>query len=44
MFQTEHIIFIIKSYYSNGNRRENGAWIYSPRLYLNEFREGLALL
>jgi hypothetical protein len=33
----EHTIFIIKSYYSNGNRGENGDWIYSPRLCLNEF-------
>jgi hypothetical protein len=32
MFQREHTIFIIKSYYSNGNRGENGDWIYSPRL------------
>jgi hypothetical protein len=24
MFQREHNIFIIKSYYSNGNRGENG--------------------
>jgi hypothetical protein len=32
MFQREHTIFIIKSYYSNGNRVENGVWIYSPRL------------
>jgi hypothetical protein len=39
MFQREHTIFIIKSYYSNGNRGENGDWIYSPRLCLNEFRE-----
>jgi hypothetical protein len=37
-------IFIIKSYYSNGNRGENGDWIYSPRLCLNEFRERLVLL
>jgi hypothetical protein len=44
MFQREHTIFIIKSYYSNGNRGENGNWIYSPRLCLNEFREILALL
>jgi hypothetical protein len=44
MFQREHTIFIIKSYYSNGNRGENGDWIYSPRLCLNEFRERLALL
>jgi hypothetical protein len=35
MFQREHTIFIIKSYYSNGNRGENGDWIYSPRLCLN---------
>jgi hypothetical protein len=40
----EHTIFIIKSYYSNGNRGENGDWIYSPRLCLNEFRDRLALL
>jgi hypothetical protein len=46
MFQREHTrtIFIIKSYYSNANRSENGNWIYSPRLCLNEFRERLALL
>jgi hypothetical protein len=44
MFQREHTIFIIKSYYSNGNRGENCDWIYSPRLCLNEFRERLALL
>jgi hypothetical protein len=44
MFQREHTIFIIKSYYGNGNRRENGDWIYSRRLCLNEFRERLALL
>jgi hypothetical protein len=42
MFQKEHKIFIIKSYYSNGNR-ENGNWVYSPRLCLNEFRDRLAL-
>jgi hypothetical protein len=39
----EHKIFIIKSYYSNGNRVGNGDWIYSPRLCLNEFRDRLAL-
>jgi hypothetical protein len=44
MFQREHTIFMIQSYYSNGNRGENGDWIYSPRLCLNEFRERLALL
>jgi hypothetical protein len=44
MFQREHTIFIIKSYYSIGNRGENGDWIYSLRLCLNEFRERLALL
>jgi hypothetical protein len=43
MFQREHKIFIIKSYYSNGNRGENGSWVYSPRLCLNEFRDRLAL-
>jgi hypothetical protein len=40
MFQREHKIFIIKSYYSNGNRGENGN---SPRLCLNKFRDRLAL-
>jgi hypothetical protein len=44
MFQREHTTFIIKSYYSNGNRDESDYWIYSPRLCLNEFRERLALL
>jgi hypothetical protein len=44
MFQREHTIFIIKSYYSNGNRDENGTWVYLPRLCLNELRERLALL
>jgi hypothetical protein len=45
MFQREHKIFIIKSYYySNGNRGDNGNWMYSPRLCLNEFRERLAQL
>jgi hypothetical protein len=44
LFQREHTIFMIQSYYSNGNRGENGDWIYSPRLCLNEFRERLALL
>lgn len=39
MFQLEHKIFIIKSYYSNGNIGENGNWVYSSRLCLNEFRE-----
>jgi hypothetical protein len=38
MFQREHKIFIIKSYCSNGNRGENGNWVYSPGLCLNEFR------
>jgi hypothetical protein len=37
-------MFIIKSYYSNGNRGENGNWIYSPRLCLNEFCEISAIL
>jgi hypothetical protein len=36
MFQRKHKIFVIKSYYSNGNHGENGNWIYSPRLCLNE--------
>jgi hypothetical protein len=44
MFQREHTIFSIKSYHSNENRGENGDWIYSPRLCLNEFRERLVLL
>jgi hypothetical protein len=44
MFQIEHKMLIIKSYYSNGNRGENGNWIYSPNLCLNEFRERLVLL
>jgi hypothetical protein len=43
MIQREHKIFIIKSYYSNGNHGENGNWVYSPRLCLNEFRDRLAL-
>jgi hypothetical protein len=44
MFQREHIIFFIKSYYSNRNRDENGNWVYLPRLCLNEVRDRLALL
>jgi hypothetical protein len=41
----ENIFFsIIKSNCSNGNRGDNGNWVYSPRLCLNEFRERLALL
>jgi hypothetical protein len=40
----EHKIFIIKSYCSNGNRGDNGNWVYSLRLCLNEFRKRLALL
>jgi hypothetical protein len=44
MFQREHTIFIIKSYYSNGDRRENGNWVYLSSLCLNEFHDRLALL
>jgi hypothetical protein len=31
MFQREHTILIIKSYYSNGNRDENGTWGFDPQ-------------
>jgi hypothetical protein len=44
LFQREHKIFIIKSYYSNGDRRENGNWVYLSSLCLNEFHDRLALL
>jgi hypothetical protein len=41
----ENIKFVLLNhmYYSNGNRGENGNWVYSPRLCLNEFRDRLAL-
>jgi hypothetical protein len=44
MFQREYNFFIIKSYYSNGNLGDNGNWVYSRRLCLNQFRERLVLL
>jgi hypothetical protein len=42
----ENIQFLLLNHttVSNGNRGENGDWIYSPRLCLNEFRERLAPL
>jgi hypothetical protein len=42
----ENINFLLLNHTTepNRNRGENGNWVYSPRLCLNEFRERLALL
>jgi hypothetical protein len=40
----ENINFLFLNHYSNGNRGENGNWVCSPRLCLNQFRERLELL
>jgi hypothetical protein len=42
----ENINFLLLNHTTepNRNRGENGNWVYSPRLCLNEFRERFALL
>lgn len=39
MFLLEHKTFIIQSYFRNGEKQDNGQWIYSTNMCIADFRE-----